>query len=197
MEHNSTPCRLEYRVWDDVEAADRLEAIGIAAGSDSSTHVYLIGSPREVNVKLRDGAIDVKHRIEIEAMFERWCPAWRTEPPFGQDAVERVFDELVVPPPSTSGDVTTDELVALAESASGIAVITATKHRTSYQLGEVNAELTRVLLDDGTERVTVAVEGTDIRRLLRWRNDLGLSRSVNRSYPAALASHRQDATRAT
>lgn len=110
--------RWEWRTFGDrfpdVEALIAAASPGVRA----SWETYIVGHGSNVNVKIRDGTIDVKVLKRVDRGLELWSPVLKAPFPIGLDAIVPLFSHWQLPVPTLmhsrySHDEFLNELVAL------------------------------------------------------------------------------------
>src|SRR3954447_3659209 len=151
--------RWEWRAFGDSfgDAEQRL-AESSEARVEESGELYLVSSASDSSVKLRDGLIDVKVRLAVEADgLEQWKPVLKTRPPLDDSQLTALFDDaLLVRPPCE------------------LRLLPVRKRRARHTVGGCMAELST--FDVGTRSIrTLAVEHEDPDLVRATVRDLGLA----------------------
>ncbi|WP_040494763.1 hypothetical protein [Ilumatobacter nonamiensis] len=139
---------------------ERIERLPSGGPPGEKHDVYLVGPNAEVNAKLRESMIEVKHLVERVDALERWSPAWSAELPVEAHAVERLCDELGLPSPSIDDTTVTEAQLRQILEKSGACDVPAIKQRRKYDFGDAQIEVVDVTFPDRTIR-SVAVEAAD------------------------------------
>lgn len=145
-------------------------------GRDRSVDVYLLDPDRPgLSVKLRDGRLSVKRRVEGRDGLERWHPeaelALPVDPHQSRRWLSGVFAAGVADP----------ERLARAAARAGYVTLEVRKRRRRLVRGVVVAEIAEVETDRGVEH-TVALESISAEALLAELAALGADPSDNVSY---------------
>jgi exopolyphosphatase / guanosine-5'-triphosphate,3'-diphosphate pyrophosphatase len=160
-----------------------------AGGADKVEHsdeIYILSSVREVNVKIRDGLMDIKQLEQIDGHgFEQWRPVLKEAFPLPAATVQAVFAALGVPSSSKPAPSKLEQLLAEVTSVSRLLALKVHKARTRYHLEGCMAELTEVVTDGYTIR-TIAVESEDPAHIAAALRVLGLEGLKNVNYPRGL-----------
>ncbi|HSE96535.1 MAG TPA: Ppx/GppA family phosphatase, partial [Methylomirabilota bacterium] len=170
------------------EAAEHLAAIPPDSVQESD-ETYLLSGTGE-NVKVRDGLMDIKVLLEVNADgLERWNPALKAGFPLAAADATKVLASLHVPVPPLSGATLTldDFLDRFAGPGGPIRAVGVHKRRTRYTVGGCMVELSDVVADGRPTR-TIAVESADAAGVIRTVRELGLGGHANTSYPRGLAA---------
>lgn len=181
--------RFEYRVWGDLDDVRRdLERLGDHAGDTTVHDRYLLSGTTDVSAKLRDGALETKHLVEVCDGFQRWRPAWRAEAPFGPPAAGRLLHELGAPvQPFPDGCLDETALATAFAERDDLTAVVVDKFRHRFRLAGVRAEATFV--STSVRELgpwTVAVESRDLARLRAVTAELGIDRRPNVAVNVAL-----------
>jgi len=178
--------RFEYRVFaprlDEVE--QRLHALADEGDREAREEIYLVGARPDRNVKVRDGAIEVKALREERHGLERWEPLPARGLPVEGDWVRDTLashlglERLAAPRERYDLDTLADEVIEPARDVAGLRV---RKDRRHFSPEGARAELARVELA-GRVLETAAVESADVREAVRWVRRLGLDAWANTSY---------------
>jgi exopolyphosphatase/guanosine-5'-triphosphate,3'-diphosphate pyrophosphatase len=144
-------------------APDRVEVSG---------ELYLLSRDSDASVKVRDGLLDVKHRLEIDADgLELWIPVLQA--PFPLSAADAGFVLATLRaggPPLGREARTVDDLVG---TRAGVVAVAVRKRRARYTVDGCMAELTELRTERGTTQ-TIAVESPDPARVRAVVHALGL-----------------------
>ena len=154
-----------------------------------SDEVYLLSAIGTDAVKVRDGLMDVKHLVQVDADgLEQWVPVMKAAFPLTIADLEEVFAALgISSSPSTSRTTYTlaelmDEVVAPSADLTAVDVH---KRRVRYTIGGCTAEVTEVRAGHASTR-TIAVESEDPARVVAAVRELGLPLRPNRSFASGL-----------
>lgn len=164
--------RFEFRAWNvRTDLVDRLES---DEGFGEPTVVrdrYVIGPIDSVNVKIRDGDVQVKRLLEVRARFQRWCPTWKQTTPLDHDEVVRLWGELGLSPPTRTH--VAGGIAELASEDPDLLLVDVTKLRRHGTVRGVSVELSEIRRG-GHATVSVGLESTDLPRLRTVRAHAGL-----------------------
>ncbi len=179
--------RYEFRVWDrrldDVVA--RIRSHSECHGERWSTELYVVGRDRAgVNLKMREGFLDLKIRRAVVDGFEQWAPTQKANFPVAGAQARDALHPLGVGPSAVERDeYTIDEFITeLVDPHPFLAVVTVTKRRQPFTVGDCMTEVTDVVIS-GSPLETVAVESVDLDAARTARELLELDRFENVSYP--------------
>lgn len=160
---------------------------------EETRQIYLVSASSEAahNVKIRDGAVDVKSLVRREGELELWKPELRaTFPLSAPDLREAVLNPLGIsahlPEESTWSLASLLQDVIFTTPDCVAAVVE--KRRSSFRLGpnqSIRAEHTGVRVN-GASIESIAVESSDPEVLAASLPPLGLDVYRNTSYVAAV-----------
>jgi hypothetical protein len=186
----SQPPRFEFRAW----SAEPFPGLLPPAG-EFAEEVYLI--PLGLagrDIKIRDGALEIKELLLERDGLQLWDPAVRLEFPVPASSLEReLMTRLMLNQPLARPRYGREELLdeLVAARRRNIAVVPVRKRRRVMEAAGCRAEAGEVELGGGgggRRRVfTAAAEHEDPARLRRALAELGLEGRANLDYPAALA----------
>ena len=138
---------------------------------DESDDVYLLAPGSDASVKVRDGLMDVKHRLGVdEEGLERWAPVMKSPFPLSESDAGFVLETLGSAPPSVDRGAGTIE--ELADAGRDLRVVDVHKRREHYMLGGCMVELSELRTDRGATR-TIAVESEDPGSVVAAVRELG------------------------
>ena len=187
------PPRFQFRVWDDIgDAARRLRSLGAPHRVERRRDIYLLGTRRHHNVKVRAQRLEISELLGIVDGFEQWNRAARHRLPCTTGDARRWLHEVA----GVDGEVGLHEPIDErlgrrrlldAASACGLRPAAVAKHRERFVLGDLRAEATTMVLGDGgIELSCVAFEGPDLPSLVELRRQLDLQQACNLAVPVAL-----------
>ena len=164
--------RWEWRVFGSdfparTRAAERVQ---------ESDELYLLSAGSDASVKVRDGLMDVKHRLDVgHGGLEQWAPVLKAPFPLGADDVRFVLTTLRVEGVALDrASYTVDELVEeIAGPGGGVHAVAVHKRRERLTIGGCMAERTELRTGEGSV-ATLAVEAEDPARVAAVVRELGL-----------------------
>lgn len=172
--------RYEYRVWGKHKKARKLLA---ALASDVITEeiddcYFLVDEP-EVNAKIRNHTLKVKHLVGHSRGFERWVSRRHRDSSTAPAPFDTLLDELSLDRrPGKRTDL--DDAVADLDHELAERAVFVCKERRRYTIGSIRAEVTDITLQDTGEVLhTLAIEGDDLDALVALRKRLGLKDAEN------------------
>jgi exopolyphosphatase / guanosine-5'-triphosphate,3'-diphosphate pyrophosphatase len=171
------------------EAERRLADLAPSAEREGD-EVYLLSARSPSAVKVRDGLMDVKHLVEVDADgLEQWTPVMKTGFPIGSDDLRRVWAELDVDPSAISRDAYAPDQVLeeLVGPNIDLTTVNVHKRRRHFERGGCMVELTYIEVGEGSI-TTIAVEAEDAQLVIDLVRSLGLGTRTNLSYPRRLKS---------
>lgn len=153
--------RFEFRVWcPPADVVERIEQLPSGGPPGEKNDVYLVGSAADVNAKLRDSTLEVKHLVERVGALERWSPAWSADLPVAPHTVGRLSGELQLRTPNIDDSRVTESQLRRMLGESGGCVVPAFKRRRKFECGRAQVEVVDVTFFTRTLR-SVAVEAVD------------------------------------
>lgn len=172
--------RYEYRVWGKHKKARKLLA---ALATDVATEVvddcyFLVDEP-EVNAKIRNQTLKVKHLVGHSRGFERWVSRRHRDASTAPAPFDTLLTELSLD--RRRGERTDlDEAVADLDHELADRAVFVCKERRCYTIGSIKAEVTDITLEETGEVLhTLAIEGDDLDALVSLRKRLGLKNVDN------------------
>lgn len=155
----------------------------------SSAEIYLI-SPNtdENNVKIREGALEIKTLIQHWSGLEQWQPVLKADFPLPADLLaNEFFPRLVVPAPRLEREQYAFEefLADLIQAEPDLYLVQVAKLRQKFRVEGCQAELSDITIEGQPWR-TVALEGEDPQAVLRAQTTLGLAELENINYVKAI-----------
>ena len=123
----------------------------LPVGTQESDEVYLLSGAGET-VKVRAELMDIKQLLATDEFgLQQWTPVLKASFPIDRSNVERVFDALHVPVPSSIDAWTFDEFLReLTGPSRGIRAVSVHKRRVRYAPNGCSAEITDVVADGGS-----------------------------------------------
>jgi exopolyphosphatase / guanosine-5'-triphosphate,3'-diphosphate pyrophosphatase len=185
-----TPPRYEFRVFaPDLSWMEaRIRTLAPLGRYRESLETYLLVPGRnEVNLKIRDGALELKRLIERRRGLEQWRPEFRLDLPADGPALAEHLKALVNLGQrlDEGGPRDAEDLFALlAEAQPGVATASLFKKRFGFVLDDCLAEVVEVLIN-GARLMSVALESEEPRAVLALRVKLGMEGWDNVSYVLA------------
>jgi hypothetical protein len=174
----SSPCdRLEYRVWGrQCRARRRLEDLCQASKLEQFDDCYLLVDDRTWNVKVRRHAVKMKHLVAEHDGLQWWTTDVATAA-IGMSPISSLIERIR----SASIEARrVEELPAALHDETGVDTMLVSKRRRVYRVAGLRAEVSAItMLDTGEVLHSLALEGTDARRLATLRNRLGLADEAN------------------
>lgn len=183
--------RFEFRCW-----ARHFGPVGLcldqvrsSEGIRESDEIYIVSMAGDINVKVRDDALDVKKLTQTQDDLEQWRPLSSTAFPL---SVATLACEILpalgtAAPEGLSGKAhSVDRFlrdVVFPNSRLNAAAVS--KRRVAFTLTECMAEIVEVRIN-GAELHTLALESTDPAAVTAARRRLHMEAMENLSYPAAI-----------
>ena len=169
--------RWEWRGFgDDFDTADAVLRPLPTERSASSDECYLLSTHADASVKVRDGKIDVKRRLDVDDHgLELWAPTLDADFPLSPTVEGEVLAALGVEVAAPLGAPTPDDLVAeLVEGRDDLIATDVHKDRRHYLVDGCMVESTDITVGGTTVR-TVTVESPDPAEVLDTLDRLGLA----------------------
>ena len=185
-----TPPRYEFRVFapDLSWMEGRIRTLAPLGRYRESLETYLLVPGRtDANLKIRDGALELKRLIERRWGLEQWRPDFRLDLPADAQALAEHLKILgdLGHGSDESGPRDVEDLVALlADAQPGVAAASLFKKRFGFELDDCLAEVVEVLIN-GARLMSVALESEQPRAVLALREKLGMEGWDNVSYVLA------------
>jgi hypothetical protein len=183
--------RFEFRCWSrNFGSVDtRLRRLSNCHGIRESEELYIVAAANDdINIKIRDGSLDIKTRIETRGDLERWAPRATCAFPLTRATLEgEVLPWLSVALPQPSRE-TYDldrflEEIVLPQPELAVAAVF--KRRFAFTVNGCMTELDEVWIN-GAGMQSVAIESTDPGAVVAARHTLGLDDLENVSYPQTI-----------
>jgi hypothetical protein len=157
------------------------------AASRESDEIYVLDPRGTQNVKIRDGALDVKRLRQIDADgLELWEPVFKARFPLSRSdlaAVSAVWPLLeTLPREAYTIEQFIEEVISLRAD---LHVVRVHKSRRVFTFAGCIAELVRLAVESRTLE-SVSLEHEDPQRILAALHTLGLDVHANTSYSLGL-----------
>lgn len=165
--------RWEWRAFgDDLAGAEgHLSGLG-PARTEESDELYLLSPYSDASVKVRDGLMDVKHRLHVDRDgLEQWTPVLKAPFPLEPGAADLVLTTLGGS--ERSGSEELPDLDALLTALPDVVPVRVHKRRRRHSVGGCMAEVSDFDTAAGVAW-TVAVESEDPARVAAAVHSLGL-----------------------
>ena len=130
---------------------------------EESDDLYLLSRRSDASVKVRDGLMDVKHLLQVDASgLEQWVPVLKATFPLAAADVASVLATLGTPPGALErASYTLEELIdGIVEPSPDLRAVMVRKRRERHTVDGCMAELTEMRTGTGTTR-TIAIESED------------------------------------
>lgn len=182
--------RFEYRIfgYEFISIEDRIRNLARPQGEAFDSDIYLVAKGEaadRISVKVRDGSLDIKERIEQCKKLELWKPTAREEFPVSAEFLGKLYKEMW----RLSGEsVIPDRCESLSEivrdfvdpnPGTGVAIVE--KHRSHFSLDSSLMEIAEVTVN-GARLRSIAVEGEDADVVLNVADKLGFQGRENVDY---------------
>jgi hypothetical protein len=183
--------RYEFRIFapDLAVIETRIRARATLSRYRESLETYLLIPGRsDLNLKIRDGVLDLKRLLQRERGLEQWHPEFRQEFPVSVNRLsERLEGHLnLAEPPSELGDWDAARFVHwVADPYIGVGVASLFKQRVGFELDGCLVEIDRLLVN-GARLMSAAMESPDSEAVLALQNNLALQAWENVGYVLSL-----------
>jgi hypothetical protein len=175
--------RFEFRIFGQtvVPFVARLESLMAESERSESGGVYLLAPEMDdVNLKIRNGQLDVKRRIAVVDQFEQWCPE-----PVGTFPLSAADNGASIGLLDTGAIDAADFVGKFLSAAPTHRVMHVLKARRHFARNDLMGEACEVVVN-GASIHSVAIEGEDLESLRTLRTAIGLDNAPNVSYVRAL-----------
>ncbi|MEZ5843868.1 MAG: hypothetical protein R3D27_09050 [Hyphomicrobiaceae bacterium] len=181
--------RYEFRIFMPADAdTDSLVPEGSALEVATSSESYIVSRLTiDSNVKLRDGALDVKELKAREGLLELWQPTLVCALP----VEARAFTDRAVAGLGLDLDLPAGAVLDIAairqicDAQPSVVVVDVEKRRLHFKIGDALAESSTISTGSGMWR-TMAVEAEEADAVNQAIEAIGLNTFDNESYPAFL-----------
>jgi hypothetical protein len=187
---DATDARFEYRVWGTHRRARRiLEKLADEQTTEQVADCYVLVDDSSLNVKVRDSTLKIKQLVAERKGFEQW----RSDRHHSVDTVPTPLDAIYVRLGlDRSRYEEAIDLTAVATVAgldSGVRLVTVSKQRRRFRVGDLRAESTDITITETGEVLhTLSIEGDDLELLRALRRRLGLHGHENVAVHHALGA---------
>jgi hypothetical protein len=183
--------KFEFRIFsrEPGPREERIRSIAPVIKTLESKEMYLLsGSNDSSNVKIRDGRMDIKELLMIEAGLEQWLRVLKTPFPLGADVIkDKVYPALRTPPLHLERDAYSSRqfFSEVLSPDRNIVTVEVSKKRSLFSLGSCQMEFSEVLIE-GSPFTTIAVVCREVVPLLEAIGMLGYAAPENVNYVKAL-----------
>jgi hypothetical protein len=151
--------------------------------------LYLLVAGRpDCNLKIRDGALEMKRLHHRERGLEQWRPAFRHELPAAADLLSAELGGLfaLAEPLFAGGEADAAEVARrLGAPDVGVAPVSLFKRRWGFVIDDCLVEVVEALIN-GARLMSAALESADPRAVLALRERLQIAPQENVSYVLAV-----------
>lgn len=186
--------RYEYRVWGNHRKARKLlRKMATAETYEQVEDCYLLIDDLTWNAKLRGRKLKVKQLVSERKGFERWVARKHRSSKTAPSPFDEVFEGKTIDRLVSGGIRALADVLADLDPALGIRPVYVTKHRRLFEVGELQAEVTDIEIEDTNDVLrTLAIEGDDLDELVALRRKLGLRKELNTPVHQAIDDELQD-----
>lgn len=188
---NDSDARFEFRCWarDFSMVETRLPARSDCHDVRESDEIYIVAADSDdTNVKIRDGALEIKALIEKRDGLEQWQPLSKIAFPLTAAALrDEVLPQLGAAVPSLARETYSVDafLAEIVAPHPGPAAAQVSKRRFAFTVNGCMTERDEVRID-GAGLQSIAIESTDPAAVLEARHVLGLDELENVNYLQAI-----------
>jgi len=176
------PARYEFRVWGKHRKVRKmLPRLASSVEKDSFEDCYLLVDNPAWNAKVRDNTLKIKELVAKRKGFEQWVRGSHLSAQTTPSPFDTLFADLRLDRPQRGKKYNLPKEVKKLDPTSGVRAVFVTKHRHRYRIDELRADVTDIEIHE-TELTlhTLAIEGDNLKELVRLRKKLGLRDEPNR-----------------
>lgn len=190
---NEIVARYEFRTFAQSLGivAQSMRQLSLCERIDESSEAYLVSADmHDHNVKVRDGAIDIKRLVARRDELEQWKPVVKQRFPISSEFVAETLIPIFNRPhfdfSASREEYTVQELIdELFQPQAGIRFASVFKRRFRFTVGQCAAEIDELLIN-GAMIQSAAIESEDASAVAGMRNTLGMNGRENINYPLAI-----------
>ena len=143
---------------------------------------FLSKKTNDVNVKVRDGLLDIKTKInETEDGYEIFQPRGKFTFPVKKEDVKTIFENMIVEVKLDKEAYTLEEFVDLVELHPDLATVSVSKKRFGFSVDNIICEYGEILFN-GAKLETVCCESEDYISLKKVIETLEINKYENTNY---------------
>lgn len=178
----------EYRVWGKHrKAVKKLAEMATLEIKEQFDDCYLLGDDPDWNAKVRNDTLKLKERGKTKKGFEQWDSNWHRDVEGTPSPFDVVFEDLSLDRPQRGKRYDLTKAVRNLDDDDVNAVFV-TKRRRRFEIGDIRAESTKIDVHRSDTRMhTVAVQGGDVKALVKLLRKLGLDGLSNVPMHIAIA----------
>ena len=182
--------RFEFRIFAPYDGVpDKLltftHYFGAPVFQQSADTYFLTRGQADLNVKIRDGRLSIKSRVECRSGFERWRSLGIVDFPLTSEWDDFLRQRCHYPDALLATATDPRSFVDAAERSSTVFVAHTRKHRWKFQLGRLSGEVARVAVN-GAAFSSSLLESADLETITAAMANVGLEGQTNLSFPAML-----------
>ena len=190
---NEIVARYEFRTFAQTLGfvAESMRQLSPCEQMNESSEAYLVSADmKDHNVKVRDGAVEIKRLVARRDGLEQWKPVVKQRFPISSGFVtETLLPILSSPNPdfyASREEYTVQELInEFFRPQAGICVASVFKRRFRFMVAQCAAEFDEVLIN-GAAIQSVAIESEDASAVAGVRETPGINGYENINYPLAI-----------
>jgi hypothetical protein len=157
-----------------------------------SSEIYIVSEfCWDTNVKIRGGVLDIKILLQVRDGLEQWVPKAKRAFPLDRKFIEaEILDDISIDSDSSLPELSDvsyslEQFLEWLKKLHGVKAIRVKKKRFGFLKEDVILEFAELMID-GKPIHTVAVEGTDPGKVLKWMKGLDIDKRENVNYPLAI-----------
>ena len=184
--------RYEFRTFAGqlISAEEKMMELSPVLSVRESSEIYIVcPENRHINIKIRDGRLDIKFMLQKKYGLEQWSPKFKADFPISQDILyEEILPVLGVSTRKIlNGRYSVESfLEEIIEPLSNLHIFRVDKTRTAFSINRCIAETARIRIDQGRQLVSASLESSDTEDILEAMRMTGLSEHRNINYIEAL-----------
>ena len=179
--------RAEFRVFGqnilDIVTASMWKAQAKLFKIRTSSETYIISRlTNEANVKIRDGLLDIKTKVdETEDGYEVFQPRGKFQFPVSREELAKIFENLRVSVPLDQETYTLEQFITMVNAHSDLAAVDVRKKRYGFSVDKMICEYGKVLFN-GALLETACVESEDYQGMKKAIQALEIDHLENTNY---------------
>lgn len=143
---------------------------------------FLSRLTNDVNVKVRDGLLDIKVKVgETDDGYEIFQPRGKFRFPVSREELAQILSHLMVNIELTQDTYTLDEFISMARANADLAVVTVEKERFGFSVNGIICEYAKVCFN-GALVETACCESENYAGMKTAIESLGISTLPNTNY---------------
>ncbi len=171
-----TQKRYEFRVWGRNRKARKILAqLASDEKREQVEDCYLLVDDPSWNAKIRGNRLKIKQLKSERKGFERWSSGYHRSSDSVPSPFDTIFEDLRLDRPLRGKPYDLAKAIRKLGPNRSFKPVFLTKERRLYQIGELQAEVTDIIIDEtGDVLQTLSIEGDDLDELVALRKKLQL-----------------------